>query len=59
MRESAGFNPSVGSKEEDTILSEPRVQAVINKADFKEATEEEMFETLICGGAVAAFDENF
>lgn len=42
MRESPVFNTSVGSKEKDTILSEPRVQAVINKANRKEATEEEM-----------------
>lgn len=59
MRESPVFNTSVGSEEKDTILSEPRVQAVINKANCKEATEEEMFETVISGGAVAAFDENF
>lgn len=61
MRESAGSNrdASVGSQEKKKILSEPRVRAVINKANCKEATQEEMFEAVNCGGAVTALDENF
>lgn len=56
MRESPGFNTSVGS-EEKFYLS--RVQAVINKANCKEATEKEVFDAVNCGGVVAALDENF